>query len=61
MKLEALNKELSALTKKSKNTFDIKSEADNKGNHNIKNPFGLDLKLLGGSRPRYIWYTNTYY
>ncbi|WP_155962549.1 hypothetical protein [Streptococcus ruminantium] len=54
MKLEALNNELSALTKKSKNTFDIKSEADNKGNHNSKNPFGLDLKLLGGSRPRFI-------
>ena len=31
MKLEALNKELSALTKKSKNTFDIKSDADNQG------------------------------
>ena len=54
MGLKDLSKELSDLTKSSKSTFDVKSDADNKGAKGSKNPFGLDLKLLGGSRPRYF-------
>ncbi|MEZ7637607.1 hypothetical protein O3614_02645 [Streptococcus parasanguinis] len=53
MNLTELNKELSSLTNSSKSTFDIKSDADNKGAKVSKNPFGLDLELLGGSRPRF--------
>ena len=53
MNLTELNKELSSLTNSSKPTFDIKVAADNKGVKVSKKPFGLDVELLGGSRPRF--------
>jgi len=51
MRLEDLEKELDVLSKGSKINIDPKEDADNKGKTS-KNPFGLDLELMGGSRPR---------
>lgn len=52
MNFKEIKAELELLRKKDNLNLDPKTEADNSGSKS-ENPFGLDLELLGGSRPRH--------